>query len=229
MKATVRNTIQKLLEASESDFDSLVADRLEQYFRELGFWNRRMNLTALDDGTKQVERFLGDTLALLPLLSGNLVTLLDIGTGAGVPGFLLGILRPEWEVILVDAIRKRVSFLLHVTALLGLENVRSHHVRAGTSEMLSVIPRHGCDVVVSQATVSALNLALWSLPLISEDGQVIAMKGINVDDELKRDAAEMKRRNISFSVVKRQVPLADITRSFVIMRPARQALSEQNI
>jgi 16S rRNA (guanine527-N7)-methyltransferase len=221
MKDTVRNTILKLLEASETEFDDLVVERLEKYFRELGFWNRKMNLTALDNGVRQVERFLGDTLAILPLLPNNLVKLLDIGTGAGIPGMLLSILRPDWRVFLVDAARKRVSFLLHVTALLGLENVSSHHLRAGTREMDSIVPHRGFDVVVSQATVSALELALWALPLIARDGQIIAMKGINVDNELGRDASCMQQHNISFSVVKRQVPLTDITRSFVIMRPGR--------
>jgi 16S rRNA (guanine527-N7)-methyltransferase len=102
--------------------------QLALYAGELVRWNRRINLVARKTGFQDLmEKHFLDSLTLLALVDPSLeegpARLLDIGTGAGFPGLVLAVARPELEVILVEPRRKRVSFLRHVIRLLGLENV----------------------------------------------------------------------------------------------------------
>ena len=102
--------------------------QLALYAGELVRWNRRINLVARRTTFQDLmEKHFLDSLTLLALVDPSLedgpAQLLDIGTGAGFPGLVLAVARPELEVILVEPRRKRVSFLRHVIRLLGLENV----------------------------------------------------------------------------------------------------------
>jgi 16S rRNA (guanine527-N7)-methyltransferase len=102
--------------------------QLALYAGELERWNRRINLVARKTGFQDLmEKHFLDSLTLLALVDPSLedgpVRLLDIGTGAGFPGLVLAVARPEMEVILVEPRLKRVSFLRHVIRFLGLENV----------------------------------------------------------------------------------------------------------
>jgi 16S rRNA (guanine527-N7)-methyltransferase len=103
--------------------DSAACDRLLVYLAELMKWSRRINLIARDTPEAQViENHFLDSLTLLPLLHGDAVHLLDIGTGAGFPGLALACVLPEARFTLVEPRQKRVTFLRHVIRTLGLTN-----------------------------------------------------------------------------------------------------------
>src|SRR5436305_12136190 len=94
-----------------------------RYRQELLDWNTRMNLTAITDPVEvQIKHFL-DSLSILSIYDKPHIRLLDIGSGAGFPGLPLKIVRPDWQVILLEATAKKVTFLQHVIETLQLQNV----------------------------------------------------------------------------------------------------------
>ncbi len=117
-----------------------IIEQLTLYVVELQKWNRRINLIARKTGIIAiVERHFLDSLTLLPFLSptgekGKI--LLDVGTGAGFPGLVLAVARPDLQIILVEPRVKRVSFLRHIVRFLQLDNVEIMHARLDESGML---------------------------------------------------------------------------------------------
>jgi 16S rRNA (guanine527-N7)-methyltransferase len=101
--------------------------RLTEYLNLLVKWNRVYNLTGIRETDELIERHLVESLALAPLLRGSRAV--DVGTGAGLPGVPLAIVRPETHFVLVESRAKRVRFLRHVAGTLGLENVEVRHAR----------------------------------------------------------------------------------------------------
>ncbi|CAN5352427.1 16S rRNA (guanine(527)-N(7))-methyltransferase RsmG [soil metagenome] len=111
----------------------------------------------------------------------------DIGSGAGLPGVVLAIARPDVTVTLVEPLLRRTTFLDEVVATLGLDNVR---VRRARAEALHGEARF--DVVTSRAVAPLPRLLAWSLPLVSPRGEMIALKGSNVTAEVA-EASELLR------------------------------------
>lgn len=175
------------------DEAQLAAFRL--YRRELLDWNQRFNLTAIKDPVA-VERLLFlDSLTLLPVIpppepSRSLV-LLDVGSGAGVPGLPLKIARPDLRVTLLEATGKKARFLEHMTGLLELNDVRVVNARA---EDAAHRPEHreAYDVVVARALAPLPVLVELCLPFARVGGIVIAPKG--VDARREAEAAEKALR-----------------------------------
>nr|WP_245998926.1 16S rRNA (guanine(527)-N(7))-methyltransferase RsmG [Corynebacterium gerontici] len=110
----------------------------------------------------------------------------DIGSGAGLPGIPLAIARPDLHITLIEPLLKRSTFLGEVTEALGLVNVEVVRGRAEEGPVLRSIK--GVDVVTSRAVAPLGKLAGWSLPLLKKGGEMIAMKGASVEEELERDA-----------------------------------------
>lgn len=116
------------------------------------------------------------------------VTVCDIGSGAGLPGLVLGIARPDLSITLVEPLLRRTTFLDEVVAELGLDHVRV--VRGRAEE------QHGgerFDVVTSRAVAPLGRLLGWSMPLVAPTGALVAMKGYSVAEEIA-EAAPLLRR-----------------------------------
>ena len=112
----------------------------------------------------------------------------DIGSGAGLPGLVMAIRRPDLEVTLVEPLLRRTTFLNETVADLGLSNV--HVVRARAEEL------HGAssfDVVTSRAVAPLDRLSRWSLPLVRSGGEFLAMKGSSAEDELAAAAKAIRQ------------------------------------
>jgi len=125
------------------------------------------------------ERHLLNCAALAEAVPAD-ATVADIGSGAGLPGLVLAIARPDCRVTLVEPLLRRTTYLEEQVASLALDNVEVHRGRADSL--------HGSrrfDVVTSRA-VSALGTLLdWSMPLVSPDGALVAMKGSSVHEEIE--------------------------------------------
>ena len=176
--------IEKVLKAFKRDISQEKKGHLERYFLELSRWNEKINLTGIRDIEKLVLKHLGDTLLFEKYLPKNLSSLLDIGTGAGVPGLLLKILRPELEVFLAEAVKKKCSFLEFIIATLGLKDIHVINKRIN-GKGFSKMPPKGLDVITSQATGSIQWLFELSKPLLSEKGIILTLKGPSFKEELK--------------------------------------------
>ena len=114
-------------------------------------------------------------------------TVADIGSGAGLPGIPLAIARPDVSFTLIEPLLKRSTYLAEVKDELGLDNVTV--VRGRAEEQ----PGGQFDVVTSRAVAPLGKLAKWSLPLVLKGGEMIALKGSSVHEELERDAADIKK------------------------------------
>ncbi|MFS3127760.1 16S rRNA (guanine(527)-N(7))-methyltransferase RsmG [Nocardioides sp. Bht2] len=115
-------------------------------------------------------------------------TLCDIGSGAGLPGLVLAIMRPDAEITLVEPLLRRTDFLTEVADDLGLSNVTVHRGRA---EDLAGLQQF--DVVTSRAVAPLDRLLRWSMPLVAPTGQLVAMKGSSAAEEIETHAGVLKK------------------------------------
>ena len=155
------------------EVDAQARAKLASFTEQLLRWNARVNLTAISDPAQVAELHLVDSLALLRSL-GDATTLLDVGSGAGIPGAVLACARPGLRVTCCDSVAKKVSFVKAVAAQLDLPVV-ARAVRAGGAPEQEGLGRH--DAVVSRALADP---ARW-LPLgklyVAPGGRLLAMLG----------------------------------------------------
>lgn len=147
------------------------------YLRLLERWNRAFNLTAIREPAQMVGLHLLDSLSLQPYLEGSRI--IDIGSGAGLPGIPLAILNPELEFHLLDSNGKKTRFLFQARQSLGLDNVREIKSRAEDYR-----PTQPYDLVVSRAFGSLADLVVAGRHLLSPQGFFLAMKGKFPQSEL---------------------------------------------
>jgi 16S rRNA (guanine527-N7)-methyltransferase len=165
---------------------NLSEQQREQFLRyreELLDWNTRVNLTAITNpGEVLIKHFL-DSLSLLLVYDKPQANLLDIGTGAGFPGLALKIVRPQWQVVLLEATGKKVTFLRHVIETLHLTGVEAVHGRA---EELAGKPQYRAafNVVTARAVAALPTLLEYSAPFCHVGGEIILLKKGDISGEL---------------------------------------------
>jgi len=142
--------------------------------------NKYMNLTAITCPQEFAVKHIIDSLTLLPYIK-NERKLADIGTGAGFPGLVLAIIRPDLHVTLIDSLRKRIFFLREVIDRLGLTNVEAVHSRAEDIARQRIM----FDICTARAVANMDKLAKWVLPITAPGGTFLAMKGPAVEEELE--------------------------------------------
>lgn len=168
---------------------------LSRYLDLLLEANLRMNLTRITDRGAAEVQHVGDALTLLPLLPPGPHRLADVGTGGGVPGIPLAIVRPDLEVVLIESTKKKAAFLASAVESLGLRNVSVSDMRAEDAGRLPRF-RETFDVAVARAVATLDWLAEWCLPLVKpKTGKLLAMKGARAADELPRAAKAIKLLN----------------------------------
>lgn len=174
----------------------LTAEQIGQfsvYHEMLLDWNTRMNLTALTAPEDVAVKHIIDSLtAYDATLFDGARTLIDVGTGAGLPGIPLAVYAPHLTVTLLDSLNKRVRFLTEVTAAMGLQNVRCIHARAEEAARTAE-HRAAYDIAVSRAVARLPVLLEYTLPFVRVGGTLLALKGRAYAEEQKeaRRAAEV--------------------------------------
>ena len=165
-------------------------DRFQLYYEELVSWNKRLNLTAIIDYQQVQTRHFLDSLTLTLVLRDTpwwqgAFSLLDIGTGAGMPGVPLKILFPEMKLVLLDSIAKKTDFLRYLAGRLELERTE---ILTGRAEDIAHQEnyREQFDLVVSRAVGKLSTLAELALPLCKVGGAFIAPKKGQVEPEVAR-------------------------------------------
>lgn len=161
------------------------ADTLLSYMAQLQRWNRTYNLTALREPDQMLVQHLFDSLSIVSplanILDKNTVSspcVVDVGSGAGLPGVVLAILRPHWQVHCIDAVEKKMAFVRQMAAILRLPNLHAVHAR------IEALPSFNADVVVSRAFASLVDFATLAERHVAVGGQLAAMKGKDPKDEI---------------------------------------------
>ena len=175
-------------------------------FRDLLLkWNKTYNLTALRDPEQAISHHLLDSLAILPHVGSG--SLLDVGSGGGLPGIPLAIARPELSVSMVDTVQKKATFLQQASIELGLKNVSVYHARV--EEM------QGQYAQISSRAFAEIGLFIdLTRHLLAPGGRWLAMKGIRPDDELKTLPADIAVE----AIVPLTVPGLAAERHLIILR-----------
>lgn len=206
----------------ELDYDQ--TEKFAIHARELIRWNKTFNLTAVTDPVEVALKHFLDSLAALHHIPPD-AALLDIGSGGGFPGLPLKICMPTLSATLIDASRKKANFLKHVIRTLKLNNVAARHIRA---EDLAAdgLSAHRFDVIISRAFSSLNQFLKLALPLLAEDGTVIALKGEVDQDELEslrgrgtgKARINTKTDQYAVHVERFRLPFIDAARSLILIR-----------
>ena len=151
--------------------------KLLAYLALLDKWNRVYNLTAVRDAERMVSHHLLDSLAAVPFFQG--VSVLDVGSGGGLPGIPLAIARPELQVTLIDSIAKKTAFLLQAKAELGLANLQ-----VVTGRVEAFRPEAKFDVITSRAFSDLKEFVTLTRHLLKPAGRWLAMKGLLPHEEI---------------------------------------------
>jgi 16S rRNA (guanine527-N7)-methyltransferase len=155
-----------------------------QYMNMLIDWNKKINLTAIVEPKEIILKHFIDSLTISRYVNKN-STIIDVGTGAGFPGIPLKIIRQDIEVTLVDSLNKRVKFLNEVIEKLNLDNIKAIHGRAEEIGR-NIEYREKYDYATSRAVANTATLSEYLIPLIKLNGECIYMKGLDVDEEVKK-------------------------------------------
>lgn len=159
-------------------------EQFQKYFELLVEWNEKMNLTAITDESGVALKHFADSLSLLNFVDiPQNSTLADVGTGAGFPGVVLKIARPDIKLTLIDSLNKRLVFLGEVCAQLGIE-AKLIHSRAEDGARDEKL-RESFDFAVSRAVARMNVLSEYCLPYVKVGGAFCAMKGAQANEEFK--------------------------------------------
>lgn len=192
--------------ALDLDINPDAQKQLLAYLELMAKWNRVYNLTALRNPGEWVTHHLLDSLSVLPHIRGPQVA--DVGSGAGLPGLVLAMVRPDWQVVSVEAVDKKAAFQRQVAAELALTNVKIEGRRVE-----DVVLAGGVDTVVSRAFSSLADFVNLTRHLLKPDGQWAAMKGKLPEGEI---AALPKHVGVR-QIVELKVPGLNAERCVVLM------------
>ncbi len=188
-----------------ANLDARQEMRLLEYLALIVKWNRIYNLTAIHEPEPMLTHHLLDSLAILPMLGAG--PLLDVGSGAGLPGIPLAIARPELYVTLLDSSQKRCGFMQQAVIELKLDNVSVVNARAEDYRPVEHFPQ-----IVSRAFSDLSEFVKVTRHLLAEGGEWLAMKGLYPDEEIAQLKGARVRRHSSLDI-----PGLEASRHLVIM------------
>lgn len=203
------------LNAMEIELSEVAIEGLLIYFAELKRWNKKINLIGPGSDKDIIESHFLDCLALINILpEGRTTTLLDVGSGAGFPGLVLKICRPDLDVTLVEPRQKRVSFLKHICRLTKSSAVQVVCQRLNENDQ-KFLNTYGTFSLITCRALSRISSFLRMVqPLLAVDGRVVCMKGPRAVEELaewrkagERDLTvlESRRFSLPFSQAEREL------------------------
>ena len=197
-----------------------IAD-LELFLQEMGRWNQVHNLTAIEGEKDSIRLHLIDSIAVLPVLrqflTGPSPKIADLGSGGGLPAIPIAIVQAEWQLSLIEAIRKKTAFLQHVRGKLKLKNIE---VLCERVEDAAVQQPAQFDAVISRAFTNLARFLELSLPFLKPDGLVFAMKAKRADDEMK-DVSMEEWRLVADEPL--HIPNLAVERRLLVLAPVRKS------
>jgi len=216
---SLRHRLEDGLKQMGLSVSSHQLDQFGMFFELLLEWNQKMNLTTITDPEKVVtHHFLDSASCALSPGYDQAVELLDVGTGAGFPGVPLKILFPDQAYTLMDSLRKRITFLHHVTGTLELEKTRLIHMRA---EDGGRDPQHReiYDAVVSRAVAGLPVLLEYAIPFVKVGGRFFCQKGPQWEEEMKEGQYAMKQLSVELEESLRvRIPFTELQHQLLVFR-----------
>jgi 16S rRNA (guanine527-N7)-methyltransferase len=204
-----RNILVAGIASLNINVTDLQIDQLLDFIMLIEKWNKAYNLTAIRNREEMVRLHILDSLAILPHIQGKRI--IDIGTGAGLPGIPLAICLPEISFTLLDSNAKKTRFVQQVVLELKLKNVEIFHSRVENYH-----PEVRYDAVLARAFASLADIVKLTAHLLGKDAVLLAMKGQNLDAELAEISAKK-------SVISISVPGTDVERCLVRIELPEQA------
>lgn len=201
------NKLSRLLDEAGISLIDHQKNQLVAYVDMLNKWNKAYNLTSVRDPNEMLIRHILDSIVVAPYLQGE--RFIDVGTGPGLPGIPLSIVRPECQFTLLDSLGKRVRFLRQVQHELKINNIEP--VQSRVEAFPSEPPFDG---VISRAFASLNDMVSWCKHLPAQEGRFYALKGLVPEDEI----AQLPVGYVVESIVKLQVPQLDGERHLVIIK-----------
>lgn len=180
----IKDLLQNYIKDYKTTLTENQYEQFQKYFELLAEWNEKMNLTAIKDESGVALKHFADSLSLLNFVDiPQNSSLADVGTGAGFPGVVLKIARPDIKLTLIDSLNKRLVFLGEVCAQLGIkaELIHSRAEDGARDEKL----RENFDFAVSRAVARMNVLSEYCLPYVKVGGAFCAMKGAQANEEFK--------------------------------------------
>jgi 16S rRNA (guanine527-N7)-methyltransferase len=209
---SLTSELKRGLDALELSVSQDAQAKLLQHLELIEKWNRVYNLTAVRDRNQMLAQHVLDSMAVLPHIAG--ATLIDVGSGAGLPGIPLAIARPDTHVTLLEANHKKSTFLKQAVIELGLGNVEVVNARAeGWSAPMLY------DVVISRAFSDLGEFVALAGRLCADDGVLAAMKGVYPFEEL----AQVKEPFETTAVIPLAVPMLNAERHLVLIQRQKSA------
>ncbi len=193
------------------DVGAATQARLLDYLALLTKWNRTFNLTAIREPGRMVTHHLLDSLAVLPYFpKAPALSVLDVGSGAGLPGIPIALTRPHWRLMLLDSSGKKAAFLRQAAGELALANIDVVAMRVEDYR-----PALRFDAAIARAYADLATFVETTSRLVTASGRLLAMKGAYPEEELQRVASHIR----VLGVPKLEIPGLDAERHLVIMAP----------
>ncbi|MEO6322347.1 MAG: 16S rRNA (guanine(527)-N(7))-methyltransferase RsmG [Polaromonas sp.] len=212
----LRSTLIGGLNALQLELNGLQVDQLLAYQAMIAKWTQVYNLTSVRDPAEMMTHHLLDSLAAIPALQRHLQSagleqcsrVLDVGSGAGLPGVVISICCPSVKVTCVDTVAKKAAFIKQAALALKLPNLTGLHGRVeNITEQF--------DVICSRAFASLADFTNWSAAALASKGVWMAMKGKHPADELQ----DLPATIAMFHVEQSTVPGLDAERCILWLRP----------
>ncbi len=203
---TLQTTLAEGLSALDLPLGDDTQARLIQYLDLLEKWNRVYNLTAIRDKDQMVSNHLLDSLVIVPFVHG--VRVLDVGSGAGLPGIPLALARPQLQITLLDSNHKKTAFLRQASAELALTNVS-----VASERVESWQPVQKFDCIVSRAFAELAEFVNLAKHLLAPGGYFAAMKGLHPYEEIEKLPAGWRAREVRALTI----PGLDVVRHLVLI------------
>lgn len=206
LEASLESKIMQGLDQLDVSYGEQAVNKLVSYLELLSEWNKTHNLTAVDEIDEMLSIHIFDCASIIPYIKGS--SLLDVGSGAGLPGMVLAILSPALEVTSVETRGKKAQFQMFAANKLGLKNFTVENVRIEEFE-----PKEKFAMVTSRAFSSLDKFVEGSKQTIADNGRWLAMKGLVPKEELKL----IKKMGLKFDTFALKVPELDAQRNLVVI------------
>ncbi|GAA0398779.1 16S rRNA (guanine(527)-N(7))-methyltransferase RsmG [Paenibacillus motobuensis] len=214
----VQDIFQELLKEHQLELSAEQLHQFEIYYQELVTWNEKMNLTGITEREQVYVKHFYDSITLSFYMDMNqILTMADIGSGAGFPGIPLKICYPHLKLTIIDSLNKRIQFLQNVVDQLGLQDVQLIHGRAEDIARKEQF-RDTYDLVSARAVARMAVLNEFCLPFVKTGGIFAAMKGLDPQEELKEAARSLNELKGKLSATHHfELPMENSERHIILI------------